>query len=166
MVDRASSTRFEPQVVPLEDLSQRIRAKRQREGLTLGRAAQQSGVSAATLSRLERRCDATSTEAGKSASIPDMRTIAAVARWLGVALEQVVAVDPPPLVTDVAHRVGDTVPEMVEAHLRADRNLDAATAVALARTFRAAYEQFSRLSTASGRHDDMATAEEVEGRKQ
>jgi hypothetical protein len=38
------------------------------------------------------------------------------------------------------HEAGESTPDIVEAHLRADRNLDAKTAAAFGRIFRAAYE--------------------------
>jgi hypothetical protein len=40
----------------------------------------------------------------------------------------------------------EPVPEIVEAHLRADRNLTPETAAALSELFRVAYTQFSRNS--------------------
>jgi hypothetical protein len=38
----------------------------------------------------------------------------------------------------------ESTPEIVEAHLRADRNLTSETAAALSELFRVAYAQFSR----------------------
>ncbi len=155
MDDEAPAMADGRQPVRLEDLGALIRAKRKAEGLTLEQAARQSGVSPATLSRLERRqsTGAAENETRKAAPVPDTRTLAALARWLGVALDRVVAVAPPPPMHAVTHREGETVPDMVEAHLRADPNLDAATAAALARTFRVAYEQFARIGPASPRDD-------------
>lgn len=153
----------EPRAVRIEELGELIRAKRRIDGLTLGAVARLTGVSPSTLSRLERQIDEVPSGAGeKTGSIPDTRTLAAVTRWLGVALERVVDVDGPPPIGGVVHHEGETVPEMVEAHLRADRNLDQATASALARTFRVAYEQFARLSTASPEIDSTTHAEETE----
>jgi hypothetical protein len=42
-----------------------------------------------------------------------------------------------------------STPDIVEAHLRADRNLDAETAAALGRMFRLAYERFTQLTDAA-----------------
>jgi transcriptional regulator with XRE-family HTH domain len=135
-------------VMRLENLSELIRRKRQADALTLEQAAQQSGVSAATLSRWERQGLAGQDDApGKPPRVPDMRTLAALARWLGVALDRVMDVEPPAPAHGVVHREDDSVPDMVEAHLRADRHLDSETAVALGRMFRLAYEQFARLSS-------------------
>jgi transcriptional regulator with XRE-family HTH domain len=152
------------QVVRLEDLGWLIRAKRHTEGLTLEQAARQSGVSSATLSRLERQWAHGVDGDFKKPSVPDTRTLAALARWLRVALDRVVEVASPPPTHEVVHREGESVPDMVEAHLRADRNLDEATAAALARTFRVAYEQFARLSTASDDRDAEAARLEDEER--
>jgi hypothetical protein len=41
----------------------------------------------------------------------------------------------------------EPMPEIVEAHLRADRNLTPQTAAALSELFRVAYNQFSRNDT-------------------
>jgi transcriptional regulator with XRE-family HTH domain len=117
-------------VVRFRDLSSMIRQKRKLERLTLEAAARQSGVSAATLSRLERWVSVDSS--GRSMPTPDVRTLSAVADWLGVAVAD----------AGFAHVEvsGDApVPNVVEAHLRADRNLDPDTALLLARMFRAAY---------------------------
>jgi len=100
--------------------------------------------------------------------VPDTRTLAAVARWLAVPLGQIVEGDTPeetgsrtpertPVVT---HRAGESVPDMVEAHLRADRHLDDEAALALAQMFRVAYDQFSRLHQAQG---SLERLEEKEG---
>ena len=85
---------------------------------------------------------------------PDTRTLAAVAHWLQVPLGQIVSGEARiPLETNetqsttVVYREGDSVPDKVEAHLRADRHLDGQAAVALAQLFRMAYEQFSRVPT-------------------
>lgn len=129
-------------VVRIEDLSRLIQAKRKAEGLTLEQVALRTGLSAATLSRLERQRIATRGE-GRTAA-PDTRTLAALTRWIGVPIERVIdrgdeAMDTGPHPTD------PSTPDVVEAHLRADRNLDAETAAALGRMFRAAYERFAEL---------------------
>jgi hypothetical protein len=45
----------------------------------------------------------------------------------------------------------EPVPEIVEAHLRADRNLTPETAAALSELFRVAYTQFSKSGDKSSR---------------
>ncbi len=141
--DRTSPTPGGSRVVRIEDLSRLIRAKRKADGLTLEQVAGRIGLSAATLSRLERQQIAT--RGGGRAAAPDMRTLAALTRWLGVSIERVI--DRGDDAVDVAtHRADESTPDVVEAHLRADRNLDADTAAALGRMFRTAYERFAELS--------------------
>lgn len=148
-------------LVRVEDLGNLIREKRKAEQLTLEKAAQQSGVSIATLSRWERQHHVGT---NKFQPTPDMRTLAAITRWLNVSIERVVDVDSPPPVHSITHREGEATPDIVEAHLRADRNLDSATAEALARVFRAAYEQFAHLSnTTPSQRSEWQTAESSEG---
>ena len=132
--------------VPFRDLSSMIRRKRKYEGLTLAAAARQSRVSAATLSRLERWVPID--ESGREMPTPDTRTLSAVADWLGVAV-----VDAGFAPVEVS---GDApVPSVVEAHLRADRNLDPDTAALLARMFRAAYVEATKTSQRSDQESDQ-----------
>ncbi len=143
MHDDAAQASDGPRVVRVDDLSRLIQEKRTDKRLTLEQAAQQAGVSAATLSRLERRHKA-ARHTDSEPSMPDTRTLAAITRWLGVSLERVMDVGTPAPVHQIVHQSGETTPDMVEAHLRADRHLDARTAAALGRIFRAAYEQFAQ----------------------
>src|SRR5262245_52096454 len=77
--------------IRLEDLGELISTKRRSERLTLEQASTQSGVSPATLSRLERqgqlRDDMLSSERLQYA--PDTRTLARLTRWLGVGIGRV-----------------------------------------------------------------------------
>ncbi len=139
----ASTTPGGPHVVRIEDLSRFIRAKRKADGLTLEQVAGQTGLSAATLSRLERQQIVT--HSGSRVAAPDTRTLAALTGWLGVSIERVI--DRGDAAVDVSpHGADESTPDVVEAHLRADRNLDADTAAALGRMFRTAYERFAELS--------------------
>lgn len=130
-------------VIRLDELGSMIRHRRRVEQLTLEAVAQQTGVSPATLSRLERRASA------NDMPTPDVRTLSAIADWLGVV---VAGAGSAPVEIS-----GDTpLPKVVEAHLRADRNLDADTAALLARMFRAAYAQ----ATENGRDGSDQTGDE------
>lgn len=110
------------QIVDHHRLAARIIAKRGKLGLRAA-AAEIGGVSASTLSRIE---------AGK---VPDLDTFLRICRWLGASpdeftgdhLTQEVEVETPRL-------------EAIAAHLRADRTLDRATARALERMVRLAYD--------------------------
>jgi len=134
--------RFE-QVVRVDDLGRLIQEKRKAEELTLAEAAEQSHVSAPTLSRLERQ----SNDTGK-VIIPDTRTLTALTQWLGVSVEQMLGID------TSSHGEMST-PDIVKAHLRADRKLNSEAAEALSEMFRLAYTQFSRPnSTSAEDHTD------------
>jgi transcriptional regulator with XRE-family HTH domain len=142
-------------IVRLDDLGRLLREKRQREQLTLEQAAHRSGVSAATLSRLERQKVIGDRESSSGIpSTPDTRTLSALSRWLSVSIESILHVDQPLSVEGVTHHEGESTPDIVTAHLRADRNLDSKTAEALGRLFRSAYEQFSLLSNAKEEQPD------------
>ncbi len=130
----------ERQVVQIEELGSLIRQKRRAEGITLEQAARQCGVSPATLSRLERRT--TAAASGQEMPTPDMRTISAITGWIGVAVTGG-GFEPVPRIAAPGVSENASVPTMVEAHLRADRNLNADTAGLLARMFRAAYSELA-----------------------
>lgn len=102
-----------------------VRTKRGKRGLR--ETAQEIGeISISTLSRVEQ---------GK---IPDLGTFLRLCHWLGISSEQFVSeavhVDPQELAPAVS------TPEMIVAHLRADRTLDPRTAEALSTMIRLAYE--------------------------
>jgi transcriptional regulator with XRE-family HTH domain len=124
-------------------LGHMVQRKRTADRLTLAQAADQSGVSAPTLSRLERL----GTTKAMKGPIPDTRTLTLVAQWLGVSLEEALEGGPKrPQVGNPNIQEGGSTPEIVRAHLRADRNLDSTTAAMLAQMFELAYKQYSQLS--------------------
>ncbi len=145
MHDNISSTSDSVPAVRLEDLSRLLRVKRKAERLTLEQVADKTGVSPATLSRLE-RWQGQSRSATGMPSAPDTRTLAALTRWLGVSIERVMDVGVPAEAHGLEHASGASTPDIVEAHLRADRHLDAQTAAALARIFRTAYDSMAEQS--------------------
>jgi transcriptional regulator with XRE-family HTH domain len=122
-------------LVNTEELGRTIRRRREELGLSLRDVADKTGVSASTLSRIENGT-------GK----PDADNIARLTAWLDVPMERILG----------GRRSGDqeskavvyypheSTPEIVEAHLRADRHLTPETASALSELFRVAYAQFSR----------------------
>ncbi len=117
------------------ELGSAIRRRREQQGLSLRDVADETGVSASTLSRIENGT-------GK----PDADNIARLAAWLDMPIERVMhhghraASDPKPVV----YYPHESTPEIVEAHLRADRQLTPQTAKALSELFRVAYAQFSQ----------------------
>jgi transcriptional regulator with XRE-family HTH domain len=115
------------------ELGSAIRRRREEQGMSLRDLADETGVSASTLSRIENGT-------GK----PDADNIARLAAWLDMPIERVMhhgnpANDPKPVV----YYPHESTPEIVEAHLRADKHLTPQTAKALSELFRVAYAQFS-----------------------
>ena len=109
-----------------------IKAKMRETGLGLRDSAKKAKVSAATMSRLTR---------GISATLPDVATLERIASWLGMTVTGLLG-DKSPKAGMKEPRLN--VPEIVEAHLRADRDLAPETASALANMFKALYEQSAR----------------------
>ena len=106
-------------------------------GLSLRDVADKTSVSASTLSRIENGT-------GK----PDADNIARLTAWLEVPVERILSGRSTPDNSSpaVVYYPQEPVPEIVEAHLRTDRNLNPETAAALSELFRVAYNQFSRNS--------------------
>ena len=119
------------------ELGRAIRRKREELGLSLRDVADETGVSASTLSRIENGT-------GK----PDADNIARLTGWLNMPMERVMSgrqtdADGNEAAAAVVYFPQEAMPDIVEAHLRADRNLTPDTAKALSELFRVAYAQFS-----------------------
>ncbi|HEX8653529.1 MAG TPA: helix-turn-helix domain-containing protein [Pyrinomonadaceae bacterium] len=116
------------------ELGRAIRRKREEQGLSLRDVADETDVSASTLSRIENGT-------GK----PDADNIARLTAWLNVPVERIMSGrgSDGDEATAVVYFPQESTPEIVEAHLRADRNLTPETAKALSELFRVAYQQFS-----------------------
>ena len=117
------------------ELGRAIRRKREEMGLSLRDVADETKVSASTLSRIENGT-------GK----PDADNIARLTDWLKMPMERVMGArqtEEGSDATAVVYFPHEATPDIVEAHLRADRNLNPDTAKALAELFRVAYTQFS-----------------------
>lgn len=111
--------------VRVDELAAMVKAKLDQQGLKLRDAATLTGVSAATLSRV------------LNGKLPDTKTFAALVRWLGVSADLFIPA-----------RSTASVPETIEAHLRADRTLPPELARALADLVRATYS--SHMAAAAG----------------
>src|SRR5881227_106646 len=128
--------------VNTSELGDAVRRRREQKGMSLRDVAEETEVSASTLSRIENGT-------GK----PDADNIARLAAWLDMPIERVMhpghhsAADPKPVV----YYPHESTPEIVEAHLRADKHLTPQTAKALSELFRVAYAQFSEAETKSSR---------------
>ena len=122
-------------LVNTEELGRAVRRKRNELHLSLRDVADVTGVSASTLSRIENGT-------GK----PDADNIARLTAWLDVPMERILSgrSAEEQRETAVVYYPRESTPEIVEAHLRADRNLTSETAAALSELFRVAYTQFSR----------------------
>jgi len=118
------------------ELGRAIKRKREELGLSLRDVADETGVSASTLSRIENGT-------GK----PDADNIARLTGWLNMPMERVMSgranADGTDPAAPVVYFPQEAMPDIVEAHLRADRNLTPETAKALSELFRVAYAQFS-----------------------
>ena len=124
------------------ELGSAIRRRREQQGLSLREVAAKTGVSASTLSRIENGT-------GK----PDADNIARLASWLDMPIARVLHHSQPGSTeaNPVVYYPHESTPEIVEAHLRADRHLTPQTAKALSELFRVAYAQFSRPEEKSAR---------------
>ncbi len=113
------------------DLGAAIKRRREELKLSLRDVADVVDVSASTLSRIE-----------NGTGRPDADNIARLTQWLDMPVDRLFKqadgdVEP------VIYYPHEATPEIVEAHLRADKNLDEQTAKALSELFRVAYKQFS-----------------------
>ncbi|HAF13295.1 MAG TPA: hypothetical protein DCK93_21290 [Blastocatellia bacterium] len=126
-------------LINTQELGRAIRRRREESQLSLRDVADQTNVSASTLSRIENGT-------GK----PDADNIARLTTWLDVPLERILSSgrDTADEAKAVVYYPHESTPEIVEAHLRADRNLSPETADALSALFRVAYSQFSRTEPA------------------
>ena len=126
-------------LVNTEELGRAIRRRREELGLSLRDVAAKTSVSASTLSRIENGT-------GK----PDADNIARLTAWLDVPMERILSGRDPQTAEEskaVVYYPQEPTPEIVEAHLRADKNLTPETASALSELFRVAYTQFSKSDT-------------------
>jgi len=129
-------------LVNTEELGRAVRRRREELGLSLRDVASKTSVSASTLSRIENGT-------GK----PDADNIARLTSWLDVPMERILSGRDPQAQEEtqaVVYFPQEPTPQIVEAHLRADRNLTPETAAALSELFRVAYHQFSKNAPEKG----------------
>ncbi len=115
------------------ELGRAIKRRREELSLSLRDVADVTGVSASTLSRIENGT-------GK----PDADNIARLTNWLDMPVDRVMKNRNQEDIEPVVYYPHEATPEIVEAHLRADKNLSPETAKALSELFRVAYSQFSK----------------------
>ena len=114
------------------ELGRAIKRRREEMGLSLRDVADETNVSASTLSRIENGT-------GK----PDADNISRLTTWLDMPVDRIMKNQQKSDVEAVVYYPHEATPEIVEAHLRADKNLTPDTAKALSELFRVAYQQFS-----------------------
>ncbi|MFN6963342.1 MAG: helix-turn-helix domain-containing protein [Pyrinomonadaceae bacterium] len=115
------------------ELGRAIKRRREELGLSLRDVANETGVSASTLSRIENGT-------GK----PDADNIARLTSWLDMPVDRVMKKQASSDVEAVVYYPHEATTEIVEAHLRADKNLTPEMAKALSEMFRVAYQQFTK----------------------
>lgn len=116
------------------ELGRAIKRRREELKLSLRDVADVTNVSASTLSRIENGT-------GK----PDADNIARLTNWLDMPVDRVMKKQSGETeVEPVIYYPHEATPEIVEAHLRADKNLTPETAKALSELFRVAYSQFKK----------------------
>jgi len=120
-------------LISTAELGRAVKRRREELKLSLRDVADKTGVSASTLSRIENGT-------GK----PDADNIARLTNWLDMPIDRVmVRKTDNDDVKPVIYFPHEPTPEIVEAHLRADKNLSEETANALSELFRVAYTQFA-----------------------
>ena len=112
--------------IDASELATRLRARRRERALSLRDAAAEIGVSAATLSRVER-----------GDYLPERDNLFTLLRWLGVPAAAPTA----PAAPAEPHAPGAATMEAIELHLRADKDLSPADADTIAQMVRLAYDR-------------------------
>jgi transcriptional regulator with XRE-family HTH domain len=130
MPDPADGPKTENLIDAIE-LAKRVRAKRRSKKLSIREAAEVVGVSAPTISRVER------------GHVPERETLLRLARWAGVRIDPVLHENARRVRNIVVHGPDASTLEAVELHLRADKNLSRDDAEALSEMFRLAYDALS-----------------------
>jgi transcriptional regulator with XRE-family HTH domain len=115
------------------ELGRAIKRRREELKLSLRDVADVTDVSASTLSRIE-----------NGTGRPDADNIARLTQWLDMPVDRLMTKHSAEDVEPVIYYPHEATPEIVEAHLRADKSLTPETAHALSELFRVAYQQFSK----------------------
>jgi len=113
------------------ELGSRVRAKRRSRKLSIREAAEEVGVSAPTISRVER------------GHLPERENLLRLARWAEVRIDPVLHESGRRRRDTAIHGPDASTVEAVELHLRADKNLSSDDAEALSEMFRLAYDALS-----------------------
>ena len=117
------------------ELGRAIKRRREEMKLSLRDVGDLTEVSASTLSRIE-----------NGTGRPDADNIARLTQWLDIPVDRLMT-HTSDNIEPVIYYPHEKTPEIIEAHLRADKNLTPETAKALSELFRVAYQQFSKPGT-------------------
>jgi transcriptional regulator with XRE-family HTH domain len=134
MAERPDGPQPETLIDPVE-LGDRVRAKRRSKKFSIREAAEEIGVSAPTISRVER------------GHLPERENLLRLARWAGVRIDPVLHDSARRVRNALVHGPDASTVEAVELHLRADKNLSRDDAEALSEMFRLAYDALSAKQT-------------------
>ena len=118
-------------LISTAELGKAIKRRREELKLSLRDVADVTEVSASTLSRIE-----------NGTGRPDADNIARLTQWLDMPVDRLMK-HSSTNVEPVIYYPHEATADIVEAHLRADKNLTPETANALSELFRVAYQQFS-----------------------
>ena len=113
------------------ELGKAIKRRREELKLSLRDVGDLTDVSASTLSRIE-----------NGTGRPDADNIARLTQWLDIPVDRLMT-HTSANVEPVIYYPHEKTPDIIEAHLRADKDLTPETAKALSELFRVAYQQFS-----------------------
>lgn len=122
-------------LINVKELGEYLKRRREEKKVSLRGVATDTGVSASTLSRIE-----------NGIGTPDAATLSRLAAWLGMPLERLMTgplISVADTIEPVIYFPTESMPSIIEAHLRADPKLKPDTAKALAELFRVAYHQFA-----------------------
>ncbi|MEJ7624925.1 MAG: helix-turn-helix transcriptional regulator [Pyrinomonadaceae bacterium] len=120
-------------LISTPELGRAIKRRREELSLSLRDVADVTNVSASTLSRIE-----------NGTGRPDADNIARLTQWLDMPVDRLLTKNASKDVEPVIYYPHEATTDIIEAHLRADKNLDPETASALSELFRVAYNQFSK----------------------
>jgi transcriptional regulator with XRE-family HTH domain len=115
------------------ELGAAIKRRREEMKLSLRDVGDLTDVSASTLSRIE-----------NGTGRPDADNIARLTQWLDMPVDRLMTKNLANKVEPVVYYPHEKTSDIIEAHLRADKNLTPETAKALSEVFRVAYKQFSK----------------------
>lgn len=119
-----------PDRIDISLVGERLRQYRRKQNLTLKQVNEETGISVPTLSRLER---------GDFEKIQST-TLFALSEWMKVSVQELSG---KPVPEGADNKTIENTPELVDLHLRADKNLSKEAASSLSSLFRSAYETLS-----------------------